>query len=210
MTTIALPRRDSAPAAVERWWLPAALLLGLAAVAAARWLATRLGLDPLAVGIGFGLLVGALALGRPTSRLQLRPAMPGVAMICVGVAAGLALVALAAAGSTIGGVPFVPGAGRPAGPFLPWALVTVLVAWAEEALIRGRLFDAVRGAGGVGAAVVVSTVAFALLHVPLYGWGVVPLDLAVGLLFAGLRLVTRGIAAPAAAHMIADLATWWI
>ena len=55
-----------------------------------------------------------------------------------------------------------------------------------------------------------SYLAFALLHVPLYGWHVVPLDLGVGLAFAGLRLTTRGIAAPAAAHAIADLATWWL
>jgi hypothetical protein len=32
----------------------------------------------------------------------------------------------------------------------------------------------------------------------------------VGLGFAGLRLVTGGIAAPAAAHAVADLATWWL
>ena len=54
------------------------------------------------------------------------------------------------------------------------------------------------------------TVAFALLHVPLYGWHVVPLDLAVGLVFAGLRLATGSAAAPAVAHSVADLATWWL
>ena len=104
----------------------------------------------------------------------------------------------------------VPGLGRPAAPFLPWAAITILVASGEEALLRGRLFDAIRGAGGVVPAVLVTTVAFALMHVPLYGWHVLPLDLAVGLGFAGLRLLTRGVAAPAAAHAVADLATWWI
>ena len=59
-------------------------------------------------------------------------------------------------------------------------------------------------------AVAFTTIAFALLHVPLYGWHVVPLDLGVGLGFAGLRLLTKGIAAPAAAHAVADLATWWL
>ena len=34
------------------------------------------------------------------------------------------------------------------------------------------------------------------MHVPLYGWHVVPLDLAVGLVLAGLRIWTRGLAAP--------------
>ena len=54
------------------------------------------------------------------------------------------------------------------------------------------------------------TVAFALLHVPLNGWHVVPLDLAVGLGLGGLRVATRSVVAPAAAHAIADLATWWV
>jgi hypothetical protein len=48
------------------------------------------------------------------------------------------------------------------------------------------------------------------MHVPLYGWHVVPLDLGVGLWLAGLRLATGGIAAPAIAHAVADLATWWV
>ena len=56
----------------------------------------------------------------------------------------------------------------------------------------------------------VTSVAFALMHVPVYGWHVVPLDLAVGVVLGGLRLATRSVAAPAAAHAVADLATWWI
>jgi hypothetical protein len=59
-------------------------------------------------------------------------------------------------------------------------------------------------------AVVATSLVFALIHVPLYGWHVVPLDLGVGLLLGGLRLVTGGVTAPAAAHTIADVATWWL
>jgi membrane protease YdiL (CAAX protease family) len=89
-------------------------------------------------------------------------------------------------------------------------LVTILVAAGEEAILRGAMFAAVvRAAGGL-AAVLVTTLAFALLHVPLYGWHVVPLDLAVGLVLGGLRVATGGVAAPAAAHAVADLATWWL
>ena len=55
-----------------------------------------------------------------------------------------------------------------------------------------------------------TAVLFALMHVPLYGWHVVPLDLGVGLWLAGLRLATGGVAAPAIAHTVADLATWWL
>ena len=72
------------------------------------------------------------------------------------------------------------------------------------------LFDRLRLAGGTTLAIAVTTVAFALLHVPLYGWHVVPLDVAVGLGFAGLRLSTRTVLAPALAHAVADLATWWL
>jgi membrane protease YdiL (CAAX protease family) len=110
----------------------------------------------------------------------------------------------------LAGTVTVPGLGRPAAPFLSWAAVTVLVAAAEEALLRGVLFDGLERRGGLALAVVVTTAVFAVMHVPLYGWHVVPLDLAVGLVLAGLRLSTRTIVAPAAAHAVADLATWWI
>jgi membrane protease YdiL (CAAX protease family) len=62
----------------------------------------------------------------------------------------------------------------------------------------------------VVAAIVVTSVAFALMHVPLYGWHVVPLDLGVGIFLGGLRLASGGIAAPAVAHAVADIATWWL
>jgi membrane protease YdiL (CAAX protease family) len=88
--------------------------------------------------------------------------------------------------------------------------VTVLVATAEELVLRGALFDKLNGGIGTLGAVLVTSVVFALMHVPLYGWHVVPLDLGVGLWLAGLRLATGGIAAPAIAHTIADLATWWL
>jgi membrane protease YdiL (CAAX protease family) len=58
--------------------------------------------------------------------------------------------------------------------------------------------------------VILTSAVFALMHVPLYGWHVVPLDFAVGLGLAGLRLTTRSLVAPAAAHAVADLATWWL
>jgi membrane protease YdiL (CAAX protease family) len=113
-------------------------------------------------------------------------------------------------GAAIAGAPIVPGVARPAAPFLPWAAITILVATAEEGILRGVLFDRLRAVGGLFPAVVVTTVAFALLHVPLYGWDVVPLDLAVGLGLVGLRLSTRTVLAPIVAHAVADLATWWL
>jgi len=48
------------------------------------------------------------------------------------------------------------------------------------------------------------------VHVPLYGVGALPLDAAVGLLLGGLRLLTGGWVAPAAAHALADVAGGWL
>jgi membrane protease YdiL (CAAX protease family) len=190
---------------VRPWLQPVLLLVGLSVVVGLRWAGTRAGLDPLGLGAGFGAALLALAWRRP-----MRPKHQPTRNLVIGGVAGLGLVALTSVGAVLAGSNLPPGLGQPAAPFLPWAVVTLLVAGAEEALLRGRLFDATRHAGGTVAAISLTTVAFALMHVPLYGWHVVPLDLGVGLAFAGLRLVTRGIAAPAAAHAVADLATWWL
>jgi membrane protease YdiL (CAAX protease family) len=94
--------------------------------------------------------------------------------------------------------------------FAGWALVVTVVAAAEEVFLRGTLYDAVRAASSDNLAVVVGAAAFALLHVPLYGWHVLPLDLAVGVLLGELRRVTGTAAAPAVAHVGADLAAWFL
>lgn len=208
MTAIQLPARARPRPADWHALLQASLVvLGLVTIIGARAAATRAGVDPLAVGAAFGagLLLMAAAGGptRPRAR-RLVPALAAGALV------GLALVAAGLAGPALGGVDAVPGLGRPAAPFLPWAAIIVGVAVAEEAVLRGVLFDRLRRASGVLPAILVTTVAFALMHVPLYGWHVVPLDLAVGLALGGLRIATRGVAAPAVAHAIADLATWWL
>ncbi|HZC70837.1 MAG TPA: CPBP family intramembrane glutamic endopeptidase [Jatrophihabitans sp.] len=91
-----------------------------------------------------------------------------------------------------------------------WAAFVVGVAVAEEALLRGSLFRAVEQRAGVVAAIAVTSVAFGLLHAPVYGWAVVPLDIAVGVWLGALRAVTGTVAAPAIAHAVADLAGWWL
>ena len=102
------------------------------------------------------------------------------------------------------------GSARPSGGYAGWAVATSVVATAEEAFLRGALYDAVRRARGVDAAVVVGALAFAALHVPLYGWKAVPLDFAVGLVLGGLRVLTGTWTAPAVAHVGADLVGWWL
>ncbi len=194
MTTIVLTGRPFAR--------PVLLVLGLTAVVLARWaVAVNLVADPILVGLAFGagLVVLATAAGS-TAR------WPSVGPVAAGMAGGavLVVVALVAAGGT--GAPNA----LPAIPFVPWAVATVLVATGEEAVLRGVLFDAIGERRGAVSAIIVTSACFALMHVPLYGWHVVPLDFGVGLWLAGLRLLTGGIAAPALAHAIADLATYWL
>lgn len=91
-----------------------------------------------------------------------------------------------------------------------WALVVGVVATAEEVFLRGALYEAVTELAGTGWAVGLGALAFAMLHVPLYGWHVLPLDLAVGVVLGGLRAGTGTWAAPAVAHVFADLAGWFL
>jgi membrane protease YdiL (CAAX protease family) len=92
-----------------------------------------------------------------------------------------------------------------------WAVVVAAVAIAEEAFLRGALWNALeRLPGGTGSALVVTTACFALLHIPLYGWAGVPLDVAVGVWLGGLRMASGGVTAPATSHALADLAAWWM
>jgi membrane protease YdiL (CAAX protease family) len=96
------------------------------------------------------------------------------------------------------------------GPGIPirfgWtgAPVAALAGVAEEALFRRLLYDRLSRFGPV-AAVVGSAAAFALLHVPLYGVAVLPVDLGAGLLFSWQRWASGTWIVPAATHVAAQL-----
>ena len=151
------------------------------------------------------LVFGAALLGLAAAA-GWRPRMPGLASLGIGMA-GAAVLCVAPVLLRLGGAPrAVPTADG----FATWAALVALVAVAEEVLLRGALVDALQPWAGDHAAVAVAAVAFGLLHVPLYGWGAVPLDVMVGIWLGGLRLVSGGIAAPAAAHTLADWAAWWL
>ncbi len=192
MSTRALTGRHAAGPLLLLTMLAGALLLrlGLAGVAKAR--------DPLAGAMfGLALLIGCAAAGW-------RPGRPGWRELAGGAGGALLLVALPI-------LSHLRHAGAPLGAgFTAWAPVVVLVALAEEALLRGVLWDALLTRRGPNAALAITTVAFALLHLPLYGPGVLPLDLAVGIILGGLRQATDGWWAPGLAHTAADLAGWWL
>ena len=210
------------PAGILR---PVAITAALAAVVEVRAFAATSGrVDGLVAGLAFGLgLLGIALLAAAPRSLGQPPRSPGQpAMgpmrglrrtatalangVAIGVAGGLLIVGL-----TVIGRVGIPGPMVfPVGDLGPWAAVTALVAIGEEAVLRGVLFDSLARFRGPLAAIVITSSVFALMHVPLYGWHVVPLDLGVGLVLGGLRLATGGIAAPAAAHLVADLATRWL
>jgi membrane protease YdiL (CAAX protease family) len=175
--------------------LLAAALGGAVAVRLA--IAGPAGAGSVAAGLVFA---GMLALFAAAYRPAVGSARWSVPVGLVG-AAALVLPALVVNG----------GLGRlPVTGYATWAAATALVATAEEAFLRGAMFAALTRWRGANVAVVGSAVAFALLHLPLYGVEALPLDLAVGLLLGALRLMTGGWAAPAVAHVGADLAGWWL
>jgi membrane protease YdiL (CAAX protease family) len=199
----ASPAPDHASAGVLPGLIRAAwITLGLAVVVGARWAATVAGASPYLVGALFGVafLVLAWAGG-------MRVSVPAPSAWLIGLAGSVVLVVLALGASQLAGQPL---RAVPKTEFALWALITIVVASAEELVLRGALFNAIRDATGLLSAVVFTSAAFALMHVPLYGWHVVPLDLGVGVFLAGLRLASGGVAAPVVAHVIADLATWWL
>jgi membrane protease YdiL (CAAX protease family) len=147
-------------------------------------------------GLLFAGCLFALAAGArtrvPVSRRAIALGLLGIVVVCLPVGLGQ-LVALRPLYGTTG--------------FLGWALAVTVVAGAEEVFLRGTLYDAI---AVPWVAVVVGAVCFALLHVPLYGWHVVPLDLAVGLVLGGLRVESGTAAAPAVTHIGADLVGWFL
>jgi membrane protease YdiL (CAAX protease family) len=103
-----------------------------------------------------------------------------------------------------------PSALHPSGNYLSWAAAVTIIAFAEEAFFRGALFDSLKEWVNETTAVIIAAVAFAALHIPLYGWKALPLDFAVGLFLGSLRVISRSWAAPGIAHTMADLIGWWL
>jgi membrane protease YdiL (CAAX protease family) len=93
--------------------------------------------------------------------------------------------------------------------FWTWAALAAMIATLEEIAIRGALFKAWCDEAGPVAAIVAGAVVFALIHLPRYGWGAMPLDAAVGLALGGLRALTGRVLPCAVAHTIADWGAWF-
>ena len=82
--------------------------------------------------------------------------------------------------------------------------LNALAAVAEEAFFRRYLYGLVADAYSPVVAVTVTAGAFALVHVTVWGWWVLPLDLAAGLLLSWQRAATGRWSVPAATHVLAN------
>lgn len=156
--------------------------------------------------LGAGRLVSAATTRGELERAGDDPAKPLWSMF-IAVAATLLLAGVPlAVHLRTGGHP-LPVTALPA-----WAAVVALVATSEEWVFRGvgwRLLGAV-DRWGQAPRIVILAVAFALMHVPFYGWRAVPVDFAAGLVLGFVRAVTGRWQACAATHLLADLAGWWL
>jgi membrane protease YdiL (CAAX protease family) len=146
------------------------------------------------------VLIGGIAVSKPDlGRARWR----GVAL---GAGGGVALVAV----SLVGLPALALGPRATSETLLWWAPLVSLVALSEELVLRGALFSALRSEHGDIVAIAATSVLFAAIHLPLYGVAAMPIDLCAGVFLGSLRVVSGGVAAPAVAHVIADLATGWI
>jgi membrane protease YdiL (CAAX protease family) len=183
---------------------PAVAAAGLAGLGLALVLRVRVagaaGAHSVPAGVVFGvaLLALAVAVGFPRPVLdwrQLAWSVGGAAVLCLPPLAHHLTH---------------PGAAAPAGQLPVWAAVVTLVAVAEELLLRAALYEALMFWRGPYVAIAVTALAFAVLHVPVYGWSAAPLDLAVGVFLGVLRLLAGSVTAPALTHALADLVGWWL
>ena len=122
-----------------------------------------------------------------------RSVAPGTAWVVLALG-----VAAFAVGRVVGGghAP-MPLAGR-------FIVLNTLAAVAEEAFFRRLVYGAFER-HGAALAVVGSALLFAVVHVTVYGWWVLPLDLAAGLVFSWQRWATGRWTVPAATHVVANV-----
>lgn len=83
--------------------------------------------------------------------------------------------------------------------------LNLFAAVAEEAFFRRAVFGALLRSSGAGAAIGGSAVLFAVVHVSVYGFWALPIDLAAGLLLSWQRHVAGTWTAPALTHAIANV-----
>lgn len=141
------------------------------------------------------LMLGLVAASAPVAEATGRSMHPSV-VAAAGVVAVVAAAVVAAAAAV-----------GPSFPLPRTAEVLALnsvAAVAEELFFRRLTYGSLLRFGTL-AAIVGSAVAFALVHVPIYGAAAIPVDLGAGLVFSWQRWASGGWGAPAATHVFANL-----
>jgi membrane protease YdiL (CAAX protease family) len=180
--------------------LPLAVVVaaGCAALLARPWLVGGLA-DPTAALVVLFVALGVVGVAWPL------PALPTTAVqarLSPALVLGVGLVTFAAGRLLAGGPDLV----TPLPLLARAAALNGLAAVAEEAFFRRLLYGALehRWPNGV-VAVTVSAAAFAAVHVTVWGWWVLPLDLAAGLVLSWQRAASGSWTVPAATHVAANL-----
>ena len=188
--TLLAPLRRPWPPLTALAWAPA--VVGVAALLARPWFL------PAGVlvewRVAFFVVLGLVGVAWPlTRRLESGPA---------GLSMSVGVLAIGAAGFALGrAVVDVPLG--PTGLATAIAL-NALAAVAEEAFFRRYLYGLLDVRWGTGVALAATAVLFALVHVTVWGWWVLPLDLAAGLLLSWQRAATGRWSVPAATHVLAN------
>ncbi len=184
------------PLVVRRLAAGAVVVLGSAALLARPWL-VRLPGDPVMVLVGLFVALGVVG---ATWRLPARDLDDGPqvgpvsAWVALGIGLGAFGVGRLLAAGTLPVAPLV---------FRSVALNT-LAAVSEEAFFR-RLAYGVASTWGPVLAVTTSAAVFAAVHVTVWGWAVLPLDLAAGLVLGWQRWASGRWSVPAATHAAANV-----
>ena len=183
------------------WWAPA--VAGVVALAARPWFL------PAGVAVewrvAFFVALGATGLAWPRIRsayLRAPKTHRSGTQNAAGWTLSLAVLGVGAVAFALGrAVVEVPV--RPSGLAVAVAL-NALAAVAEEAFFRRYLYGLVGERHGAAVAVIVTAGAFALVHLTVWGWWVLPLDLAAGLVLSWQRAATGRWSVPAATHVLAN------
>jgi membrane protease YdiL (CAAX protease family) len=167
---------------------------GCAALLARPWL-VRLPGDPVTLLVALFVVIGVVG---ATWRLPTTPAEEGGPTVSAWLALAVGLGAFGAGRLLASGT-------IPVAPFVARSVVlNSLAAVSEEAFFR-RFAYGLAAARGPLLAVVLSAVVFAAVHVTVWGWGVLPLDLAAGLILGWQRWASGRWSVPALTHVAANV-----
>ena len=179
---------------------PLAIGLGLLALAArvpSTWAVF------VTAGVGVVGLLAPIDGPRPAQTRVTHPA--SVVNWLTAVALGLAAMLIAARLPALLGLR-PHGAGRLVVRVAPAAVAaSVVAAVAEEIFFRRLVYGWLVTTWGAAVAICGSALAFAVIHVPVYGFAVLPIDTAAGLLLGWQRWMTGGWSASGLTHVAANL-----